>query len=186
MVYASERDGYWNLYQATITRKEDYNFTYATLIDERPLFDNDGIERSNPEYSPDGKEIAFIENRNILKVYNVASKEVRQITDGTQHYGSIGYEWSPDGKWFAVTLITHMRDPYSDVGIVSAKGDKKIYNITESAYIDHSPTGAEKALAGDESDRVFGVYRGSDGGTPFVKAVCVWDTPVRGFVISFK
>ena len=139
LVYASERDGYWNLYQATIVRKEDYNFAYATLIDEKPLFDNDGIERSNPDYSPDGKEIAFIENRNILKVYNIESKEVRQITDGTQHYGSIGYEWSPDGKWFAITLITHMRDPYSDVAIVSASGDKKIYNITESAYFDDDP-----------------------------------------------
>lgn len=139
LVYASERDGYWNLYQATIVRKEDYNFAYATLIDEKPLFDNDGIERSNPDYSPDGKEIAFIENRNILKVYNIASKKVRQITDGTQHYGSIGYEWSPDGKWFAITLITHMRDPYSDVAIVSASGDKKVYNITESAYFDDDP-----------------------------------------------
>ena len=139
LVYASERDGYWNLYQATIERKEDYNFAYATLIDEKPLFDNDGIERSNPDYSPDGKEIAFIENRNILKVYNIESKKVRQITDGTQHYGSIGYEWSPDGKWFAITLITHMRDPYSDVAIVSASGDKKIYNITESAYFDDDP-----------------------------------------------
>ena len=64
---------------------------------------------------------------------------MRQITDGTQHYGSMGYEWSPDGKWFAITLITHMRDPYSDVGIVSASGDKKIYNITESAYFDEDP-----------------------------------------------
>ena len=139
LVYASERDGYWNLYQATIVRKEDYNFAYATLIDEKPLFDNDGIERSNPDYSPDGKEIAFVENRNILKVYNIESKNVRQITDGTQHYGSIGYEWSPDGKWFAITLITHMRDPYSDVAIVSANGDMKIYNITESAYFDDDP-----------------------------------------------
>ena len=120
-------------------RKEDYNFAYATLIDEKPLFDNDGIERSNPDYSPDGKEIAFVENRNILKVYNIESKNVRQITDGTQHYGSIGYEWSPDGKWFAITLITHMRDPYSDVAIVSANGDMKIYNITESAYFDDDP-----------------------------------------------
>ena len=139
LVYASERDGYWNLYQATIVRKEDYNFAYATLIDEKPLFDNDGIERSNPDYSPDGKEIAFVENRNILKVYNIESKKVRQITDGKQHYGSMGYEWSPDGKWFAVTLITHMRDPYSDVAIVSASGDMKIYNITESAYFDDDP-----------------------------------------------
>ena len=139
LVYASERDGYWNLYQASITRKEDFNFTYATLIDEKPLFDNDGVERSSPEFSPDGNEIAFVENRNILKVYNIESKKVRQITDGTQHYGSLGYEWSPDGKWFAVTLITHRRDPYSDVGIVSAKGDMKIYNITESAYFDDDP-----------------------------------------------
>ena len=139
LVYASERDGYWNLYQATIVRKDDYNFAYATLIDEKPLFDNDGIERSNADYSPDGKEIAFVENRNILKVYNIESKKVRQITDGTQHYGSIGYEWSPDGKWFAITLITHMRDPYSDVAIVSASGDMKIYNITESAYFDDDP-----------------------------------------------
>ena len=67
------------------------------------------------------------------------ARSTTAITDGTQHYGSLGYEWSPDGKWFAVTLITHMRDPYSDVGIVSANGDMKIYNITESAYFDDDP-----------------------------------------------
>ena len=139
LIYASERDGYWNLYQATIERKEDFNFAYATLVDEEPLFPNDDIERSNPEYSPDGKEIAFIENRKILKVYNIESKKVRQITDGSQHYSDLDYQWSPDGKWFAVTLITHRRDPYSDIGIVSANGDMKIYNITESAYIDTDP-----------------------------------------------
>ena len=143
IVYASERDGYWNLYQATIERKEDYNFAYATLIEEKPLFDNDGIERIAPTYSPDGKEIAFIENRSVLKVYNVASKQVRQITDGCQHYETddygFSYEWSPDGQWFALTLISHMRDPYSDIGIVKADGSKTIYNITESAYIDGSP-----------------------------------------------
>ena len=143
IVYASERDGYWNLYQATIERKEDYNFAYATLVEEKPLFDNDGIERIAPSYSPDGKEIAFIENRSVLKVYNLASKEVRQITDGRQHYETddygFSYEWSPDGQWFALTLITNMRDPYSDIGIVKADGSKTIYNITESAYIDGSP-----------------------------------------------
>ena len=143
LVYASERDGYWNLYQATINRKEDFNLVYATLIDEKPLFDNDGIERSLPCYSPDGKEIAFVENRNILKVYNIASKQVRQITDGRQHYETsdhgLDYEWSPDGKWFALTLVTHMHEPYGDIGIVKADGSQKIYNITESAYMDGGP-----------------------------------------------
>jgi len=143
LVYASERDGYWNLYQATISRREDHNFVYATLIEETRLFDNDGIERIAPCFSPDGKEIAFIENRNILKVYNLASKEVRQITDGRQHYDTddygFSYEWSPDGQWFVLTLVTNMRDPYSDIGIVRADGSQEIFNITESAYIDGSP-----------------------------------------------
>lgn len=143
IVYASERDGYWNLYQATIERKEDFNFAYATLIEEKPLFGNDGIERIAPSYSPDGQEIAFIENRNILKVYNLASKSVHQITDGSQHYRTddygFSYEWSPDGQWFALTLVSHMRDPYADIGIVKADGSKTIYNITESAYIEGRP-----------------------------------------------
>ncbi|MBR6878540.1 MAG: PD40 domain-containing protein [Bacteroidales bacterium] len=143
LVYASERDGYWNIYQASIERKEDFNFVYATLIDEKPLFENDGVERIAPTYSPDGKEIAFIENRNILKVYNIDSKEVRQITDGSQNYDTddygFSYKWSPDSKWFVLTLVTNMRDPYSDIGIVKADGSMKIYNITESAYIDGNP-----------------------------------------------
>ncbi len=139
LVYTSERDGYYNLYLAKMTRKEDLNFAYATLIEEERLFDDDGIERSNAEFSPDGKEIAYIENRNILKVINLESKKVRQITDGTQHYGSMDYQWSPDGKWFAISLITNMRDPYSDVGIVSADGDMKIYNITNDGYITGGP-----------------------------------------------
>lgn len=139
LVYVSERDGYFNLYKAEVVREEEINFTYATLINEERLFDDDGVERGVPKFSPDGKELAFIENRSILKVVDLKTKKVRQITDGTQHYRNddhcFEYEWSPDGKWFALTLISNMRDPYSDVGIVSADGDMEIHNITESAYI---------------------------------------------------
>ena len=143
LVYTSERDGYYNLYLATMPRTEDLNFAYATIIKEERLFDNDGIERSSPQFSPDGKEIAFIEDRKFLKVINLDTKKVRQITDGTQHYDTdaypFDYQWSPDGKWFVITLITNMRAPYSDVGIVSASGDMKIYNITNDGYITGYP-----------------------------------------------
>lgn len=146
LVYTSERDGYYNLYIAKMPRKEDLNFAYATLIEEESLFGDDGVERTAPKFSPDGKEIAYIEDRKFLKVINLDNKKVRQITDGTQHYGSnanpFDYQWSPDGKWFALTLITNMRDPYSDVGIVSAGGDMKIYNITNDGYITGDPSWA--------------------------------------------
>ena len=143
LVYSSCRTGVWSLYKATRVRPEDIDFAHATLIDEQPLF-KDNVERTSPAFSPDGKEVAFIENRHLLKVLNLKSGKVRQITDGTQHYGndvggSFSYEWSPDGNWFALTLITNRHDPYSDVGIVSAKEGGKIYNVTNSAYIDHSP-----------------------------------------------
>ena len=143
LVYTSERDGYYNLYLAKMPRKEDLNFAYATLIEEESLFGDDGVERTAPQFSPDGKEIAFIEDRKFLKVINLDSKKVRQITDGTQSYGSdpypFEYQWSPDGKWFVLTLITNMRDPYSDIGIVSADGDMKIHNITDDGYITGNP-----------------------------------------------
>lgn len=139
IVYASERTGCWNLYKATMSREDEMHFAYATLINEEPLFEDDGNERTWPSFSPDGKEVAFIENRRILKVLNLESGKVRQITDGTQHYGEFQYDWSPDGKWFALTLITNRRDPYSDIGIVSATEGGKIHNVTNSGYIDTTP-----------------------------------------------
>lgn len=142
LVYVSERDGHWNIYQATISRKEDPNFPNATLIEEKALFNaKDGIERTAPQFSPDGKELAFIEGRHSLKVMNMATKQVRTITDGSTWYetsGSFDYSWSPDGKWFTLEFIGNRRDPYTDIGIVSAQGGK-VTNITQSGYTDGSP-----------------------------------------------
>ena len=99
IVYASCRTGVWNLYKATRTRKEDVDFSHATLINEEPLF-KDGVERIAPSFSPDGKELAFIEGRKVLKVLNLKTNKVRQITDGSQYYGTndsgFEYQWSPD------------------------------------------------------------------------------------------
>ena len=141
LAYASERNGIWQIFEAKIARKEDPNFPNATLINERLLTPDDGIERSYPQYSPDGKEIAYIEGRRKLMVMNLKTKAVRQVTDGStwmETNGGFDYEWSPDGKWFTLEFIGNRRDPYSDIGIVSSQGGK-IINITESGYSSGNP-----------------------------------------------
>ena len=141
LVYASERNGNWQLYTAKIARKEEANFPNATLIEEEVLLPSKTVERTYPQYSPDGKELAFIEDRVRLMVYNLETKKVRQVTDGSTWFntgGGFDYEWSPDGKWFTLEFIGNRHDPYSDIGIVSAEGGE-ITNLTNSGYISGSP-----------------------------------------------
>ena len=142
LAYASEREGIWNIYTAELAHKEDINFPNATVITEKPLFKNNKVDRRAPVYSPDGKELAYIENRDRLMVMNLESGKTRQITDGSQcfsTYGSFGYSWSPDGKWFTLSYSARNHYPYDDIGIVSAAGGQPIINLTESGYTDGDP-----------------------------------------------
>ena len=153
LVYASERNGNWQLFTASIVRDEDPNFANATLIKEETVFpelpelklegkiDFSQVERQNPKFSPDGKKLAFIEDRIKLKVVDLKTKKVTQVTDGSKWYrqdGGFDYEWSPDGKWFVLSYIANRRDPYTDQGIVSAEGGE-IHPITQSAYTSGKP-----------------------------------------------
>lgn len=141
LAYASERTGNWQLFLAKIARDEEANFSNATVIKEEVLLPSSTIERTMPQFSPDGKELAFIENRTQLKVVNLETKKVRQVTDGSTWYdtsGGFSYEWAPDGKWFTLCFIGNKHDPYTDIGLVSADGGK-ITNLTNSGYTSESP-----------------------------------------------
>lgn len=100
------------------------------------------VRDDRPQFSPDGKELAFIEDRIRLMVLNLETKKVRQITDGSTWYstgGGFDYAWSPDGKWFTLEFTGNKHDPYSDIGLVSAEGGKDIINLTNSGYMSGYP-----------------------------------------------
>ncbi len=142
LAYASEREGIWNIYTAVLVNKEDISFPYATLVEEKPLFKNNKVDRRAPVYSPDGKELAYIENRDRLMIMNLESGKTRQITDGSCCFsttGSFSYSWSPDGKWITMSCCANGHYPYEDIVIVSTEGGKPLIDITNSGYTDSSP-----------------------------------------------
>lgn len=141
LAYATERNGNWQLCLARLTRTEETNFPNATRIEEEVILPSESIERAHPQFSPDGKELAYIEDRSRLMVLNLETRQTRQVTDGSQWYstgGGFSYSWSPDGQWFTLEFIGNRHDPYSDIGLVSAQGGS-ITNLTNSGYSSESP-----------------------------------------------
>ncbi len=149
VVYASERGGLWQVYQSSIVRKEDKSLTYAVEVKEERLT-NSNIASFLPKYSPDGKEVAFLEDRTELKVINLKSKEVRSVRNKKFEYsytdGDQWFEWSPDSKWILSGYIGDGGWNNNDVALIKADGSKEeIYNLTKSGYSD---SGAKWVLDG--------------------------------------
>lgn len=141
LLYASERGGSWNLYQMKLARDDERYFFAATLFNEEPVLVSDA-ETFQPAFSPDGKEVAYLEDRTTLKVLNLASKQSRTILPGNKAFsyadGDQHYAWSPDGQWF---LVTYLQDGYwiGEVGLARADGTGEIVNLTESGFSERRP-----------------------------------------------
>lgn len=138
LVYASERNGVWQIFQAKIKNEKEKSFTYCSEIEEEQLTKTN-ITSQYPAYSPDGKEVAFYEDRATLRIINLKSKEVRTVLDGKYNYsyadGDIWFEWSPDSKWLMCSYIGNGGWNNTDIAVVKADG-KEVHNITDSGYSD--------------------------------------------------
>ncbi len=122
-------------------RKEEPYFYASTLIKEEPLIATEADE-FQPVVSPDGKEVAYLEERNILKVYNIETKKSRTLVPAGVNFsysdGDMDFRWSPDGKFIAIQS-QEGRFLQTDIALVKADGSDSRRNLTESGFYDVSP-----------------------------------------------
>ena len=137
IIYDSERNGVWQIYATTMKNKDEKQFAYATELVEERLTQSDQTS-FQPKYSPDGKQIAFWENRGTLRVMDAKGKNVKTAMDGKFVYsysdGDIDFTWSPDSKWLLSSYIGVGGWNNSDIALVNASGNGEIHNLTESGY----------------------------------------------------
>ena len=131
LVYAAERNDNWDIYKTTIVRADEPYFFTATVLKEEPVIAT-SAEEYQPRYSPDGKEIGYIENRNVLKIYNIATKKTRTLLPEGHNYsyadGDWDFHWSPDSKY---VLADDSKGYFgnSNTALIDAVTDTSIYPV---------------------------------------------------------
>jgi Tol biopolymer transport system component len=138
LLYASERGNSWKIFETKRVRTDEPYFYASTILKETPIISNEH-ENYQPSYSPDGKEISFVEDRNKLKIYTIATGKTRTLLNEEQLF-SMGdndqyFQWSPDSKWILFDYSVPGIAP-AEVGLVQADGNGKIVNLTESGFND--------------------------------------------------
>lgn len=139
LLYASERGNSWNIYETRIDRKEEPYFYASTVLKEKPLIENKQ-ENYQPVYSPDGKEIAYIEDRMTMKVYNIDSKKSRTLLNDQALFSMRDndqyFQWSPDGKWIAFDYSVP-GIASGEIGLIAADGKGEVKNLTQNGFQDY-------------------------------------------------
>lgn len=136
IIYASERNNIWGIYKTNLVRKEETYFFNSTLLKEEVIVVGN-TEAFQPKFSPDGNEVAYLEDRTAVKVINLKTKKSRTILPGNKNYsysdGDQSFDWSPDGKYI---LVHFLQDGNwrQEVGLADAEGKNTLVDLTQSGF----------------------------------------------------
>lgn len=148
ILYAAERNEIWGIYETSLVRKEEVHFFNSTTLTEATLVKSTK-ESFQPSYSPDGKEVAFLEDRTGISIYNLAAKKVRNVLPANRNYsysdGDQSFTWSPDSKHLLVHFLQdgNWRE---QIGLLSVDGKNELLDLTQSGF---SGGGAKFAVKGN-------------------------------------
>ena len=141
LLFSGERDGSWNIYKVTLDRPEEEYFYASTVLKTTALIAGSD-EEFQPKFSPDGKKVAYIEERNILKVIDLDNgKKTTLLPEGHNYSYSDGdwsFEWSPDSRW----MMLDDQGGYffsTNTAIVKADGSGELMHPVESGFGESNP-----------------------------------------------
>ncbi len=136
ILYASERNQIWGIYETKLVRKEEKHFFNATLLKEEALVVNSN-ESFQPAYSPNGKEIAYLENRTGINVFTIATKKTRTVLAANRNYsysdGDQGFDWSPDSRYLLVQFLQE-GNWHEQIGLIDVTGKEPMLEMTQSGF----------------------------------------------------
>ena len=141
LLFSGERDGSWNIYKVNLERPEEEYF-YASTVLKTEIMVAGPAEEFQAKFSPDGKKVAYIEERNILKVMDLDSgKKITLLPEGHNYSYSDGdwsFEWSPDSRW----MMLDDQGGYffsTNTAIIKADGTGELIHPVESGFGEENP-----------------------------------------------
>ena len=143
LLYACEDGGQWSLCETALVgdKKAVPSFFNAPRVSTKVLL-KDAHQNFQPRYSPDGKQVAYLQDRAALHVLDIASGKTREVMSAEHSYsyedGDQWFDWAPDGKSLLVQFVDRNRWS-AEVGVVPADGSGKLLNLTNSGYEDLHP-----------------------------------------------
>jgi len=144
VLYAAERDGGWGIYETTLSDDNEPRFSAASEFSERLIYDVEGSDAFQPSFSPDGEKVAFLENRDEVRVINRDGSDVRTVFPAPLNYsysdGDISFAWSPNSHWITADYSPRGYYFYTDIGIAPADGSAPPHDISMNGYQDGAPT----------------------------------------------
>jgi tricorn protease len=123
IAYISDQDGQSDLWQAARARPEQYWWRNDTFTLTR-LTEDSAVEQ-DLKWSPDGRQLAFIQGNGDLCALDLASRATRRVLPS---WNRPDYQWSPDGRWFAAAFYD--TDFNRDIWLLRADGTGTPYNLS--------------------------------------------------------